>query len=209
MYITIPPILSAILTGSLILGNLAAAEQAGQPERPHPQQVRAFTLNFFSTLPDYQTGDLITQQQVDKLLRAMLKKEWVVSNQDRQHLLNRILRNDAFLAKELNATKRSRHFLQKIKSYPGGIDRLDKIAQMPRGKRDVHAMIYNIPNGNDWIKGMTTTAYGRRMGNSISRWQKDAFNKKTGRLYTVEMLAPEMVRIVQLAQKTVQGQATR
>ena len=48
MYITIPPILSAILTGSLILGNLAAAEQAGQPERPHPQQVRAFTLNFFS-----------------------------------------------------------------------------------------------------------------------------------------------------------------
>ncbi|MDG2381168.1 MAG: hypothetical protein P8N76_05800 [Pirellulaceae bacterium] len=209
MYTTVSPILSAIVTGSLIIGSLSAAEKASPSQRPHPEEVRAFVVNFFSTLSDYQPGDLITKPQVDKLLTAMLKDAWIVTDKDRQQLMNRILGNDAFLAKELNATKRGRSFLKKIKSYPGGIDRLDKIAQMPRGKRDVHAMIYKIPNGDDWIKGMTTTAYGKRMGNSISRWQGDDFNKKTGKLYTVGMLAPEMVRMVHLAQKTTPDKAIR
>ena len=73
----------------------------------------------------------------------------------------------------------------------------------------VTAMIYKIPDGDQWIKGMTTTERGRRLGNNISRWQRDDFNKKTGRLYTVDQLLPELTKIVEIPQTTTKNQFTR
>ena len=195
-----------IALGLFTFGSWMHETRADEPQRPSPQKVEAFTNSFFRTLPDYTPGNLITKTQVEELIKAMFKNEWVINTEDRNQLLKRILDDNAFLVKELNTTDHGRGFLRKIKNYPGGVDRLDKIAQMPKGKRDVHAMIYNIPNGDDWIKGMTTTEHGRRLGESISHWQRDDFNKNTGRIYTVEALAPELSQIVRMPQRLIPGQ---
>ena len=162
------------------------------------QQVTTLTKKYFATLPKYKSGNLITQAEVTGLLKEISNQGWDVTPKDRAQLMKRILSDNDFLVKELNSTQQGRSFLHKIRNYPGGIDRLDKIAQMPKGKRDVHAMIYKIPDGDQWVKGMTTTQHGRRMGNSISRWQHDNFNKNTGRLYTVDQLLPELIKIVHI-----------
>jgi len=170
------------------------------------QQVTTFTKQYFSTLPKYKSGNLITQTEVAGLLKEISKKGWGVAPKDEAQLRKRILSDNDFLVKELNRTQQGHSFLHKIRNYPGGIDRLDKIAQMPKGKRDVHAIIYKIPDGDQWIKGMTTTQHGRRMGNSISRWQHDNFNKNTGRLYTVDQLLPELIKIVDVPQTATRNE---
>ena len=182
------------LTTALVLRNdVLSAERIPSLSA---EQVTTLTKKYFAALPKYKSGNLITQTEVAGLLKEISNQGWDVTPQERTQLLKRILNDNDFLVKELNDTQQGRLFLHKIGNYPGGIDRLDKIAQMPKGKRDVHAMIYNIPDGDQWVKGMTTTQHGRRMGNSISRWQHDNFNKNTGRLYTVDQLLPELIKII-------------
>lgn len=201
--------LIVLVVGSLTLANVAHCVGAEPVQSPEAKQIEAFTKKFFASQPDYQNGNLVTQSQVAGLLKAMLKHEWVVNPKDKEQLLKRVLADDAFLVKQLNTTQRGRTFLNKIRNYPGGIDRLDKIAQMPKGQRDVHAMIYKIPDGDRWIQGMTMTEHGRRMGESISRWQHDNFNEKTGRIYTLDQLIPELVKVVHLPQLLEVGQPVR
>ena len=77
------------------------------------------------------------------------------------------------------------------------------IAECSGNTGQSHAMIYKIPDGDQWVKGMTTTQHGRRMGNSISRWQHDNFNKNTGRLYTLDQLLPELIKIVHIPRTSI------
>lgn len=173
----------------LVLVSIQVGYAAPKPKilkPPTAAQIEATVFKYFTSQKDFKQGDLITQSQTKKLLVAMDKHGWRVP--DAKDLLDRVLEDDNYLVKEFNTVK-GREFMNKIKDFPGGIDRMDRIARMPHGKVNVHDLINKIPNGDDWIRGMTTTKRGQRMGDRLSTAPTGKnFNEPTGRIYTVEDL---------------------
>jgi hypothetical protein len=83
--------------------------------------------------------------------------------------------------------------LHKIASLPEGIDRVDRLRKLPQGEMSVNDLIRKVPNGADWIEGMTTTERGKILGERLSNAPDGHdFNEPTGRIYTVPDLAREI-----------------
>ena len=145
------------------------------------KDVQRLTNQYFATLDGYQQGDIITQKHVRNLFKIFGRYGWKVPYQ--KEVLAKFLPEGHFLPQVLNSDK-GREFLGKIKKYPGGVDRVDRISRLPNGQQSVRDLIYKIPNGADWIKGMTTTKGGLALGRSMSKAPKGKdFNKPTGTIY--------------------------
>ncbi len=136
----------------------------------------------------YQAGGLVTQGPTRKALVALKKKGWAI--QDESELLKRILSDNDFIAKQFRDEK-GMEFLKKIENLPGGIDRVDRLSRMPQGHANVNGLIRKIPNGAEWIQGMTTTQRGEILGERLSNAPTGHdFNSPTGRIYLLNDLAP-------------------
>ena len=158
-----------------------SAQAAGRPAIDSIKDVQRLTNQYFATLEGYQRGDIITQKHVRNLFKIFGRYGWKVPYQ--KEVLAKFLPEGHFLQQVFDS-EQGRKFLNQIKKYPNGVDRVDRISRLPNGQQSIRDLIYKIPNGADWIKGMTTTKGGMALGRSMSKAPKGKdFNKPTGTIY--------------------------
>ena len=106
---------------------------------------------------------------------------------DAKQILEKVPAKDEFLAVQLH-TPNGWKFMREISGYKGAYDRLDRLSRLPYGKQTIRDLIRG-PDGYKMIEYMTTTPGGKELGNQISNApQGEAFNGKTGRIYTAKTL---------------------
>jgi len=164
-------------------------ETKTQPKLPTLKEVMNITQVYFAGLKHYQTGDLLTRNQMKPLFRQLQKAGWTVKSEKK--ILSRLHSETDFLAAQLKTAKGIK-FMRKISRLPGGYDRLDRILKMPYGKRRIKEFI-NSPGGNLMIEYMTTTKGGKNLGKYLSKAKTgNGFNTPTHRIYTEKQFIPEI-----------------
>jgi hypothetical protein len=173
------------------IGTAATAAEAPQSSQPDFKIVIDTLKGFFGTLPDYQTGDLITQSQIADALHKLQDAGWRVSESERIVKLG--LADDSFLAKELS-TGAGRTFMRKIARHPGAYSQIDRLSSISRGQNIVRDLIRQR-GGDEFVEYLTTTKGGRNLGGMLAGARHGAdLNKPTGRIYTANDLVAELHR---------------
>jgi hypothetical protein len=141
--------------------------------------------------PNYQQGDIISRRQVEPIFPILKRLGWSVLDQD--DILQQVPNDDEYFVTQLR-TKSGRKFMNDMKKYPLGFDRIDRIGRMSMGKDNIDAFIRG-PDGYKMIQYMTETPWGKNMGKMLSKAPKGKdFNSPTGRIYTADSL---MLRLQQ------------
>src|SRR4029079_4973518 len=110
---------------------------------------------------------------------------WVV--RDRAEIMKLVPGESEFIVRELRSAE-GRTFMRQSGKYPLAYDRIDRLSRMIMGEKNVRALIRG-PDGYKMIQYMTSTPYGRNMGQMLSQDPRGAdFNSPTGRLYTADAL---------------------
>jgi hypothetical protein len=170
---------------------VAAGRAATAPTLPAPAERPDFGIvaraveKSFTSLPDYQAGDLIRQSQVQQCFDLILEAGWDVPARDA--LLGRVLADDSFLVKELSSPT-GRKFMRRVARHPGTYSRLDRLSTISGGERLIHDMIRQ-KDGDKLIEYLATTRGGRNMGRMMAGARQGVdLNKPTGRIYTADEL---------------------
>lgn len=161
--------------------------ETAQPAQKPPElsEVLKITRDYFAEVKGYQSGDLLTRNQVKPLFRELQQAGWKVKAE--KGILKRMHAKTDFLAAQLSTPKGIR-FMRKISKMPGGYDRLDHLLAMPYGKRRIKEFI-NSPGGYTMIEYMTTTKGGKNLGKYLSQTKTGkGFNQPTHRIYTEQQL---------------------
>ncbi len=183
-----------------------ADDEADAKKQWKTAKVEKFVTKFFSNVPGYEEGDLITKSQAEALLKLMSKQGWVLKSDDREAIMERVLDDNSFMIQQLTSP-RGRKFLNRIRNLPGGIDRVERIAEMPKGKRDVNALIYKVPDGHKWIEALTVPKNGVRLNQNFKRSAHGSkMYKETNRIYFATQLIQELASVVEAPKK---GSSTR
>lgn len=192
-----------IILGALLIVPLALpAEGAEKSYRttqnnktvPKFSRLEAVAKLHFDQMRGFQPDGIIVQSEVAPLFDKLKKAGWDISKEDRQAILDRVLPDNSFLAKELR-TPAGKKFAADIFNYPDGFDRLDRMSHMPQGRDTVRRLIIG-PGGYKMIQYMTTAPGGKNLGKQLSDAPKGKnFNSPTGRIYTVNMLLDELNKL--------------
>jgi hypothetical protein len=159
--------------------------QAGGAALPSFDQVQKLVDRQLATLSDYQPGDIVSQQQVEPIFEQLKQLGWVV--RDRAEIMKLVPGDSDFIVRELRSAE-GRTFMRQSGKYPLAYDRIDRLSRMIMGEKNVRALIRG-PDGYKMIQYMTSTPYGRNMGQMLSQDPRGAdFNSPTGRLYTADAL---------------------
>ena len=159
--------------------------QAGGAAMPSFDQVQKLVDRQLATLSDYQPGDIVSQQQVEPIFEQLKQLGWVV--RDRAEIMKLVPGDSEFIVRELRSAE-GRTFMRQSGKYPLAYDRIDRLSRMSMGEKNVRALIRG-PDGYKMIQYMTSTPYGRNMGQMLSQDPRGAdFNSPTGRLYTADAL---------------------
>ena len=152
---------------------------------PSFDQVQKLVDRQLATLSDYQPGDIVSQQQVEPIFEQLKQLGWVV--RDRAEIMKLVPGDSDFIVRELRSAE-GRTFMRQSGKYPLAYDRIDRLSRMIMGEKNVRALIRG-PDGYKMIQYMTSTPYGRNMGQMLSQDPRGAdFNSPTGRLYTADAL---------------------
>lgn len=164
---------------------LAAAEPASPAASlPSSAAVRATVQAYFSQLPDYRPGMLVTRSQVKPLWGYLARIGWNVA--DAQTILAAVPDDGDPIVRVLRASGGA-EFQQKIAQIPQGYDYIDQLLTLPRGQKIVADLVRG-PGGEKMIAYLATTAGGKHMGTMLSRPAARDFNAPTARLYTSDQL---------------------
>lgn len=148
---------------------------------PTFEKVQQTVEKHFSAYRNYQSGDLITSNDVESLFRKLEKINWKVA--DRKDILKQVLSSGDWMARQFS-TNSGRDFMRHVSDLPGGYDRVDRLRRMPYGQQQIAALIQG-PDGYKLFEYMTTTPGGKNMGLMLSNGVNGAdFNGSTGRIYT-------------------------
>jgi len=159
--------------------------QTGGDSLPSFDQVQKLVDRQLATHSDYQPGDIISQQQVKPIFEQLKQLGWVV--RDRAEITKLVPGDSEFIVRELRSGE-GRTFMRQSGKYPLAYDRIDRLSRMSMGEKNVRALIRG-PDGYKMIQYMTSTPYGRNMGQMLSQDPRGAdFNSPTGRLYTADAL---------------------
>jgi hypothetical protein len=166
---------------------------AAAPQLPTFSEVEDAVRAHFRSLPDYQSGDIITRSQVEPLL-SQKPLEWL--GPKREEVLDRLLQDSDDLVTELRSPA-GRDFLPQIAKYPNGIDRLDRLSQLGQGKKALRNVIH-VRDGYKLIETLATTRNGKALGKVLAKSPDGAdFDKPTGRIYTLDMLLAYFEQVYQ------------
>ena len=161
---------------------------------PKFAQVEAVVGLYFKKLRGFQPQGIIVESEVSPLFAKLKLAGWTISSDDRKAILQRVLPDGNFLAKELRSPT-GKKFAAEIFKYPDGFDRMDRMSRMPQGKDTVRSLIRG-PGGYKMIQYMTTTPGGKNLGKQLSNTPKGGnFNQPTDRIYTVEMLLDALEKL--------------
>ncbi|HEY5314427.1 MAG TPA: hypothetical protein VIK18_17980 [Pirellulales bacterium] len=149
------------------------------------REVAAVVTTHLNHRPGYQPGDLISQADWDAILVNLSRAGW--TPRDAAQLRKSLLPGNDFLILEARS-KAGRNFMRQISRYPGGYDRLDRLARMPYGVNTVRRLIQG-PDGYKLLEYMTTASGGTELGRQLSQSPEGKhFNQRTGRMYTAAQL---------------------
>jgi hypothetical protein len=151
----------------------------------------------FASQAERQTGDVIVRSEAEAALRQVEKAGWKVPHSD--EILRKVHDDGDFLVENLR-TPAGRKFMRQISGYRLGYDRLDRLSDLPNGRRMVQDLIRG-PDGYKMIEYMTREPGGKEMGRMLNQAVNGAgFNRPTNRIYTVDALVAEFKRVYDASQ---------
>ena len=156
--------------------------------------VQEVVEDYFKTVPNYISGDLITNQQIEPLIRLFDEAGWKIQNTEL--LLRRFIKTGSYLDQVMNSSPKGRVFFRQITSFKNGMDRVERMSVMKAGKSTIRQLVYEMPGGADYVKALATTKHGQKLGH-IVRQSKNGqnFNKPTGKLYNEEQLIEHLEKL--------------
>ncbi len=117
-------------------------------KRPSLKQVSGITQVALSKRDGYQEGDLLTQKDVTRVLKALAAAGWTPA--DRKKLLADTLPTDAALVRILS-TRRGIKFMRQVSGYERIYDRMDRVSRVRGGQRML-TDIAKLPDGQKLAK---------------------------------------------------------
>ena len=182
----------AILLGVICTLLFPAVLSAAPPAKVSWQKIEATVTNYFAAMPGYQSGDIISRNQVEPLLKNLATLGWKV--RDQQRLLAKVPADGSWLVTNLR-TPKGVQFMRQIAAYPGGYDCVDRMTAIGDGRNTVSALIQG-PGGQQLIQYLTTSRTGKNMAKELTLVPGGAnFDKPTGMLYTASDLLGELARL--------------
>ncbi len=164
--------------------NRSAAKRPSTQEpksMPSWKDVESAGAKYFEALPNYESGDIVSQGQVKPLLDQLAKAGWKVS--DSAELLGQVSADDEFLVGQLRS-KNGRKFMRKLGGSSEQYDRLRRLSETKGGERTV-ADILKLPNGNDVLAALVESKAGKDISRQLSKGPRTRnFNKPTDYVYT-------------------------
>jgi hypothetical protein len=178
-----------ILLAVAVIFFSTAAAVAAAPTKTKPvppfSEIKQATLRYFQAIPDYRSGDLITQDKVGPLLAKLQQMGLPLPNA--KQILAKVPTKGEFLAEQFSSPE-GRIFMRQISGLKDGYDRLDRLSRMPRGEQTIRDLIRG-PDGYKMVEYMTTAPGGKVLGEQLSNAPTgEGFNAPTGRIYTAKML---------------------
>ena len=165
---------------------------AESPDRPDFAQVEKAAASYFKSLRDYRPGDLLSQREVQPLIKQLRELGW--KSLPQKKILEKVLGDSHYLVARFE-TPAGRKFMRTIAQYPAAYDRLYRLAELPDGRRIVDDLILGR-GGHEMIEYLTTSRGGRNLGRQLARTPRGQdFNKPTGLLFTEELLLAELKAI--------------
>lgn len=162
-----------------LTGLVAAAQRTGSPS---VGAVTRAVEAYFTSLPDYQPGDLITRSQIEQVLTKLDDAGAQVPGADK--IAERGLDDNSFVARELS-TAAGRKFMRRLARNPGTFAHLDRLSSIPRGEKLIRDLIRD-KDGDKMIEYLATTKGGQKMGGMMAAVPGGGnLNRPTGRIYTV------------------------
>jgi hypothetical protein len=196
----------ALIVAVLLAGvaSPSARSEAEESEQVKPlpsfETAAASVRRDFLALSYYKPGDIISDSQVSEALDHVKLLGWTVP--EAAKLLARVLDDKDYLVRQLR-TERGLKFMRKISGQPASYDRLQRLSQLPRGRRMVYDLIHGT-GGEEMITYLVSTDGGKNLGRMLSQAPQGVdFNKPTGNIYTVDQLID---RLEESYQKTVEQQ---
>jgi hypothetical protein len=175
----------------VIASLMSAVTIAAGPAFPSLERVQQVVDKQFSSLSDYQPGDLISRSQVKPTFDELNRLGWNV--RDRADILGMIPGDDEFFVRELRSAA-GRKFMRQSGKYPLAYDRIDRMSHMVMGEQNVRALVRG-PDGYKMIQYMTSTPYGRNLGQMLSQDPRGTdFNAPMGRIYTADALLAQLTQ---------------
>ncbi|MEX0936508.1 MAG: hypothetical protein WDZ59_01520 [Pirellulales bacterium] len=167
----------------------SASGEAEESEQvnPHPSfaTAAASVRRDFLALSYYKPGDIISESQVSEALDHLKLLGWTVP--DAAPLLARVLDDREYLVRQLR-TERGTKFMRKISGQPSSYDRLQRLTELPRGRRMIYGLIHST-GGEEMITDLVSTDGGKNLGRMLSQApQTGHLNKPIGNIYTVDQL---------------------
>jgi hypothetical protein len=158
------------------------AESASQPAPINFSAITHAVEVWFAAQPGFKSGDLITRDQVETVLKKL--EDAGIHVPDAKSIAERSLANDSFLIRELT-TPSGRKFMRRLASKPGAFSHLDRLSTIPRGEKLIRDLIRD-KGGDKLIEYLATTKGGHKMGSMMAAVPGGGnLNNPTGRIYTV------------------------
>ena len=177
-------IVAAICFAAVSTLPFAALANTGT-DLPEFSTIEQFVLRHFAAKPSYQAGDLLTRSAADEVLKSIQKLGWVPA--DANSISSAIPSDQEFIARQLR-TPRGERFMRQISGYELSYDRIDRLSQLPDGRRQVYDLVRG-KDGYKLIEYLTSSSGGKNLGKMLGSSSKGAnFNQPTGRIYTVNAL---------------------
>jgi hypothetical protein len=182
---------SWLVAGCASIATAASTDAAPQSAQSDINGVIHTLKQHFGSLPDYQTGDLITQSQIAEALEKLQDAGWKIP--DAERIVKLAVADESFLAKELS-TPAGRTFMRKIARHPGAYSQVDRLSSISRGQRILRDLVRQR-GGDEFVEYLTTTKGGRKLGDMLAGAQHGVdLNKPTGRIYTANDLVAALHR---------------
>lgn len=176
-----------------------AVQKAKTTPWPTFAQVEKAVEKHFSTFKKYRKGDLLSQSDVAPVFDALEKLGWKVA--DREEILKRAPGDRELMVRILRSDP-DRAFMRDSQKYPGGYDRIDHLSRLS----DAETLLGRLtagPDGYKMIDYMTTTPWGKTMGEMLSQDPNgQGFNQSTGRIYTEQQLIARLKQSYAKAEKS-------
>ncbi len=168
------------------------------------EQVKELVAEHFRSEPDYRPGDIISQSDVEGVLRHLATNGF--RPEDSQQIIADTLADSNALV-TLMRTSRGRKYMAKVSDFTLIYDRLDRVSRVSSGVTTLD-MLIRLPNGEKFSHLKSQLPRGvpdildlmPKKGNGLVRSIKD-YGKPTGRIYNEAGLVKRLGRSIESEQK--------
>jgi hypothetical protein len=145
----------------------------------------------FAGLKGWQDGDLLAQRDVKPVFRMLSAAGWTL--RDEAEFVRLVPPDSDWLVQTLRSP-RGTAFMRKVAPLGTGYERLDRLSQLPGGRRQIESLI-SARDGHLLLEFLETTELGRKTTAAVARTPSGrSFDDSTGRLYTARAFEEELLK---------------